>query len=60
MADRDNVCDIIAPKVLIVPVQTPLPIPVGASSIGMLGLSGGVLYFISGAAMRWERITSWA
>ena len=46
--------NIIAPKVIIIPTET--PITAANANGGEIMLSGGKLYFFSGA--NWERITS--
>lgn len=45
--------DILRPKVLIVPVESPCPNVSGASVKGMLNISGALLYFVSDNAGTW-------
>lgn len=53
MGNRDNNLDIIAPRVLIVPVQSPAPVVSGAEVKGMLCISGSNLYFVKDNAGTW-------
>lgn len=57
MSNRDNNLDIIAPRVLIVPVQNGCPIVSGAEVKGMLNISGTYLYYVSNNAGTWQRLS---
>ena len=46
--------DVIAPRVFIVPDESPCPVVSGASVKGMLCLSGGKLFVVKDLAGTWE------
>jgi len=50
--------DILIPKVLVLPVTTPLATISGASNIGMLAISGSKLYVCTTGAGVFELVTS--
>ena len=48
--------DIVQPKVLIVPRQSPCPSVSGAGVMGMLNLSGALLYYVNDTSGTWQQV----